>query len=267
MWYNEAVADHTEAHLARLQSIMTELLKKRIGESLERVESALDAWRADDMGEFEAHAEVLRHAARTERLAARMARVGFDTAGSLMRDAYDVGIIDDAEFRELMGCPPADIAPSPGIDELDEEPPSLPDKRSVVDELLESGAVLVHVDARRDGVCVPDRFCHDSKLVLRFGYNLTPAVPDLRVDDEGICGTLTFGGVPHCCVLPWESIYAVVSDSNSRGLVWPDDVPDDVIGELAGAAEDADEVAAPDASVAESKAATARKRGHLRLVK
>ena len=262
MWYNGDVADHTEAHLQRLQQLMTELLKRRIGESLERVEASLARWRGGECGEFEAHAEVLRHAARTEKLAARMARVGFDSAGSLMRDAFDAGLIECDEFRELMGCAPDDVGPSPPIDELADELVTLPEKRQVVDELLGTGAVLVHVDARREGVCVPERFRGDAKLVLRFGFNLSPAVPDLQVDDDGMCGTLTFGGVPHHCVLPWQAIYAVVSDSNSRGLVWPDDVPDDVIGELAGAA------GAPgDEAAAMRPPPPARpKRPHLRLV-
>jgi stringent starvation protein B len=253
---------------------MTELLKRRIGDSLGDVEQALARWRGGDTGEFEAHAEVLRHAARTERLAARMARVGFDSAGSLMRDAFDDGLIDRSEFCELMGCPPDEVEPSPPIDEADDaEAPALPAKRHVVDELLESGAVLVHVDARVEGVDVPDRFRGDPKLVLRFGYNLSPAVPDLAVDDEQMSGTLTFGGVPHRCVLPWYAVYAVVSDTNSRGLVWPDDVPDDVIGELAGAGphDEADEPEGAGATAATSAKAApggkCRKGTHLRLVK
>ncbi len=238
---------------------MTELLKRRIGDSLSQVEEGLGRWRSGDSGEFEAHAEVLRHAARTERLAGRMARVGFDSAGSLMRDAFDDGLIDREEFAELMGCAPEEVDPSPPIDDADESEPALPDKREVVDELLVSGAVLVHVDACSPDVCVPDRFRTDAKLVLRFGYSLSPSVPDLVVDDDGMRGTLTFGGVPHHCVLPWCSIYAVVSDTNSRGLVWPDDVPDDVIGELAGAAMGGD--------LEEPPQAGSSKGTHLRLVK
>ncbi len=268
MWYNGHVADQTEAHLQRLQQVMTELLKRRIGESLELVEASLARWRADECGEFEAHAEVLRHAARTEKLAARMARVGFDSAGSLMRDAFDAGLIARDEFCDLMGCSPDDVEPSPPIEDLADDPVALPDKRQVVDELLESGAVLVHVDARADGVCVPERFRTDAKLVLRFGYNLSPAVPDLQIDDDGMRGTLTFGGVPHGCVLPWASIYAVVSDSNSRGLVWPDDVPDDVIGELAGAASGRGaSPCADDGPELQVPVEPPRKGSHLRLVK
>jgi stringent starvation protein B len=247
------VADRTEAHLARLQAIMTDLLRRRIGESLARVERALEGWRGGDSGEFEAHAEVLQHAARTEKLAARMARVGFDSAGSLLRDAYDEGLIERAEFCELMGRAPEEVPPSPSLD--DDPDTELPAKRAVVDELLATGAVLVHVDARREGVHVPERFRGDAKLVLRFGYQLVPAVPDLEVDDAGIRGTLTFGGVPHHCELPWSAVYGIISDVDSRGLVWPDDVPDDVIGELAAGAEDGD------------KADAARRAGHLRLVK
>lgn len=248
---------------------MTELLERRLSGSLDQVEAALARWRAGDIGAFEAHAAVLEHAARAERLAARMARVGFDTAGSLLRDAFDDGLIDRAEFCELMGCAPEDVPPSPPLD-AGGRGGELPAKRAVVEELLAEGAVLVHVDASAPGVRVPERFAGDAKLVLRFGYNLSPPVPDLEVDDAGLRGTLTFGGVPHRCELPWPAVYAVVSDVDSRGLVWPDDVPDDVLGDLAGRADDGDggdDGARGDGAPAGGAASRPRKGAHLRLVK
>jgi len=254
------MANRSDANLARLQQIMTELLKRRIRDSLEDVDKALADWRSGDLGEFETHAAVLKHAARAERLAGRMARVGFDTAGALMRDAFDLGLVEAVEFEDLMGCPPTELEPSEN-DELEDEGPKLPPKREVVDDLLSEGAILVHLDARGEGVGVPAQFGGDPKLVLRFGFNLTPSIPDLQVDERGLRGTLTFGGVPHFCELPWSSVYAVVSEANSRGLVWPEDVPDEVVGELAGAARE-EEPAQP-----EPEPTKKRGRPHLRLVK
>jgi stringent starvation protein B len=87
----------------------------------------------------------------------------------------------------------------------------------------------VHVDARRAEVSVPARFRADPSLVLRFGYNLTPAIGELSVDDEAIAGTLTFSGQPFRCILPWTAVYAAMVEGEQRGTVWPEDVPEDVL--------------------------------------
>jgi stringent starvation protein B len=268
LWYNRFVAE-SEDPLARLQSLMTELLKHRISESLDRVESALGQWRAEEIGEFEAHAEVLRHAARTEKLAARMARVSFDQAGSYLRDAFDFEVIDREEFRKLMGCEPEEVEPSPGLEDVGEDASELPEKRDVAQELLTEGAILVHVDAREEEVGVPERFAGDSKLVLRFGHNLTPSIPDLEVDEDGIRGTLTFSGVPYKCDLPWDAVYAVVSEIDARGLVWPDDVPDDVVSELANTAglTSGENAGAPGPDDDPNSPGGGKRSAHLRLVK
>lgn len=250
---------------------MTALLKQQLEESLCAVEGALGRWRQGELGVFDAHAELLRHAARAERLAERMAKLGLDNAGSLMRDAFDAGLVERDEFVELVGREPDSVEPSPtlGEDAREALAPSLPRKRDLVEDLLGSGPVLVHVDARESGVSVPERFHGDPKLVLRFGYGLTPAIIDLSVDDEAISGTLTFSGVPHRCVLPWDAVYAVVSEVDQKGMVWPDDVPGAVVQELTGACEDADEADEPAASGGTSDApSAAKKRGsHLKLVK
>lgn len=226
------MSDETPKSLQRIQELMTSLLRHKLSFSLADVEAALLRWRADELGVFEAHAEVLRHAARAERMADRMARVDADTANALLRDAYDANLMDRDEFSELVGCPPEDIKPSPSTaDEVPE--PALPEKRELVEELLGAGPVLVHVDARDETARVPERFRDDPKLVLRFGYGLTPAIIDLSVDDEAISGTLTFGGVPFRCILPWCAVYAAVSEVDQKGMVWPDDVPAPVVEQLA----------------------------------
>lgn len=232
-----------------LDQAVARLLKHRLGESLGRVEAALGRWRAGDLGLFEAHAEVLRHASRAEKLAERMANLGKDAAPSLVREAFDRGLIERDEVMTLTGRPPEEL-PAPPV-ERDE--PILPSKRQVVDRLLGDGPVLIHVDARRPEVSVPERFRGDQRLVLRFGYGLTPAIVDLSVDDVSLGGTLSFGGVPHRCVLPWTAIYAVVGESDQKGMVWPDDVPPEVAD-------------GQEAAPVESPAPEPRRRGHLRLV-
>jgi stringent starvation protein B len=136
----------------------------------------------------------------------------------------------------------------------------MPPKRSVMETLLEAGAVLVHVDSRREGVKVPVEHAGQPKLVLRFGHALTPPIPDLSVDDEGVRGTLTFRGRPFACELPWSAIYALVGD-DGRGLIWPEDVPAEVRDELgrAGGKDQLDRTPPP-------RAPKPPGRGHLKLV-
>jgi stringent starvation protein B len=134
--------------------------------------------------------------------------------------------------------------------------------------------VLVHVDARRAEVSVPTRFRADASLVLRFGYNLQPAIADLEISDAGITGTLTFGGNPHLCVLPWTAVYAAMVEGEQRGTVWPEDVPEDVLTggpDATGASPTQAPSTAPAAAAAPvpamAKDDDARaKRGHLKLV-
>ena len=70
-------------------------------------------------------------------------------------------------------------------------------------------------------------------------------------------GTLTFGGQPFRCVLPWTAVYAAMVEGEQRGTVWPEDVPEDV---LSGSSE----VGAP--VVPEIQEPRSKTRGHLKLV-
>jgi stringent starvation protein B len=101
----------------------------------------------------------------------------------------------------------------------------LPPKRDVLLAFLGRGTLRVFVDARREGVTVPRNLARQAELVLRIGRSLNPAIPDLEIGDDAVTCTLSFSRIPHWCRLPFDSIYAVVSDSDGRGVVWPDDVP------------------------------------------
>jgi stringent starvation protein B len=235
----------------RVQEILTSLVKQRLRGSLERVAAALVRMSDGELGPFEAHAEVLAHVSRADALAAVMSRSGGDRTPELMRAAFDAGLVAADEFATLTGVAPDTVTPP---DDLDAEPSveRLPPKRAVVRRLMGEGPILVQVDARRPGVSVPERLQGDPRLVLRFGYDLTPAIGDLDIGEEALAGTLSFGGVAHRCVLPWTAVYAVVSESDQRGMVWPDDVPPEAVH-------------TPDDKTAD-EAPQPRARGHLKLV-
>jgi len=213
--------------LARLQAVVTALIEHRVSTSLVDVERALARWRSGAHSALAAHGAVLRHAARCERTVERVTAAAGDRPEGILRDAVDAGLLSAEDFVQLVGKQPHEV---PSIDSLrDEDDASAPDKRRTLDTLLARGPVLVHVDARRAEVAVPARFRADASLVLRFGYNLTPAIADMEVNDEIIAGTLTFGGQPFRCVLPWTAVYAAMVEGEQRGTVWPEDVPEDVL--------------------------------------
>jgi stringent starvation protein B len=220
------MADDPDAQrLTRIQEVVTALIERRIALSLGELDASLAAWRKGEIGALEAHDAVVRHANHAEALVKRVMAAAAQPDG-VVRDAFDAGVLTADDVRELTGHAPEEIEPANSLVEPAAPPP---DKRTVVDDLLSRGPVLIHFDARRPDVQVPPRFAREPKLVLRFGHSLSPPIPDLVVDESGVAGTLTFGGVPFRCVLPWPAIFAAVQDGDQRGMVWPDDIPDDLI--------------------------------------
>jgi stringent starvation protein B len=247
--------------VSRIQAVVSAIIEHCVATSLAEVEVALDRWRAGELGPLDAHGALLKHAARCERVIERVTAAASSRPAGVLRDALDAGLIERTEFQTLTGEEPEDVEPAHSAAEHESATP--PDKRSFVEELLERGAVLIHVDARRGDVAVPARFRGDPKLVLRFGYGLTPAIVDLIVDGVGVSGTLTFSGVPFHCVLPWSAVYAAVVEGEQRGMVWPEDIPD-VILEAPPRREE-ERAATPVPPPADVSRAP-RQRGHLKLV-
>ena len=220
------MADNGRQLPQRAQDILAELLKHLLAESVTNVERGLDGWRAGSLDVLEVHAEIVRHVARAELIATQIAQSTPDDLPALLRAALDAALISLVEFRELVDVAPGDVEPAE-FALADTASPH--EKRKLVEELLLLGPLLVQVDSTRDDVNVPDHLKDDVRLILRFGYSLTPAIVDLIVDDTGVSGTLSFGGVPHRCVLPWRAIYGVVVEGQEKGMVWPDHVPPEVM--------------------------------------
>jgi stringent starvation protein B len=243
----------------RLRAVLSSLLRRRIDDSLTRLEQGLAAWRRGEFDALVAHTEVLHHVARIGTLSARVARAESDGPRALLRDAFDLELLERDEFQRLAGCQPEEVVPLAPLDD-EAMPAPQPDKRQIVSTMLDGGAVLLRLDARRSGVDVPPGLRVDPRLVLRVGYRLTPPIPDLEVDEEGVRATLAFRGVPHACVIPWTAIYAIVGEEDGRGLVFNEDVPPEVVAEMRGEAgpTEAEPPPAPDPPK--------RRGGHLKLI-
>jgi stringent starvation protein B len=109
------------------------------------------------------------------------------------------------------------------------ESAGLPPKKDVMLALLEGPSVYVHLDPRREGVVVPKWFTNQPQLVLQVGLNMAVRIPDLDVSEDGISCTLSFNRSPFWCHLPWSAVYGLVGE-DSRGMIWPDDVPTEFSG-------------------------------------
>jgi len=107
----------------------------------------------------------------------------------------------------------------------------LPDKKDVARGLLLRGSVFVHLDPRVDGVVVPSYLRKQPQLVLQVGLDMPIPIPDLRVDDDGVFGTLSFNRSPFTVLVPWDAVYAV-ADDEGRAMVWPASLPDELRAEV-----------------------------------
>jgi hypothetical protein len=107
------------------------------------------------------------------------------------------------------------------------------EKQARLTEVLGKGAAMIHLDARRPGVLVPGSLKADFHLRLNLSYRYDP--PDLSVGDWGVRETLSFGQAGFACAVPWSAIFAI----SNREKVWvfPRDIPDEMLGDFAKAAE------------------------------
>ena len=115
---------------------------------------------------------------------------------------------------------------------VSDRPP--PPKKDVANALVERGSLFVHLDPRSEGVVVPPWLAKQPQLVLQVGLDLAVPIPDLRIDDDGVFGTLSFNRSPFACSVPWSAVFALVDDEGI-GMVWPEDLPAELAAEVEAA--------------------------------
>ena len=107
----------------------------------------------------------------------------------------------------------------------------VPGKKQTLLSYLKAGVAMVHLDARRPGVVVPERYVGDAHLRLNLSYRYS--IPDLEIDDHRVQATLSFGGQPFQCILPWGAVFGITSNASGDGQVWPEDLPVEVVQTMA----------------------------------
>lgn len=110
-----------------------------------------------------------------------------------------------------------------------------PSKLDVARALLLRGSMFIHLDPRKPGVLVPSRLRSQAQVVLQVGVDMPVPIPDLRVDAEGIFGTLSFRGIGFTCFVPWAAVFALVGE-DAKGMVYGEDMPEEIAKQLEGEA-------------------------------
>ncbi|HUJ29262.1 MAG TPA: ClpXP protease specificity-enhancing factor SspB [Myxococcales bacterium] len=103
-------------------------------------------------------------------------------------------------------------------------------KKDTLLAFLQRGVAMVHLDARRPGVTVPAQYADDAHLRLNLSYRYS--IPDLDISERAVQATLSFGGRPFQCILPWDAIFGITSHTGD-GQVWPEDLPVEVMQSMA----------------------------------
>lgn len=114
-----------------------------------------------------------------------------------------------------------------------------PEKKQRLLDALDRGLVMIHLDARRPGVLVPETLRSEFHLRLNVSYRFDP--PDLSVGDWGVRCTLSFGGKRFKVGIPWSALFAITSHVTQEFWMYPDDMPPEVIQQSLDAAKKAAE--------------------------
>jgi stringent starvation protein B len=107
-------------------------------------------------------------------------------------------------------------------------------KREGLETLLARGLVMIHLDARRPEVVVPEYLSRDPHLCLNLSYRF--GLPDLEIDDWGVRATLSFRGQGFHCRIPWTALFAMTQGGGERGWLWPHDLPAELLDAMKAAA-------------------------------
>ncbi len=104
-------------------------------------------------------------------------------------------------------------------------------KKELLLRLLDLGKVMLHLDARREGVDVPEDLRDDADLRLNLSYRFQYG--DLVVDSSEARATLSFSGRPYLCTVPLDSVFAMVSHVSGESFFFPTDAPPEALAGFA----------------------------------
>jgi len=106
--------------------------------------------------------------------------------------------------------------------------PTPSDKQSSLRDLLPKGVVMLHLDARRPGVRVPDYL--KTQEWLRLNFNHSKGRGDLMVNDWGVRETLRFNGAWFPVSVPWSAVFALsIPEQAEQPTIFAEDLPEEMV--------------------------------------
>jgi len=99
------------------------------------------------------------------------------------------------------------------------------DKQDFLNTMLAQGDAMVCLDARQPDVAVPK--AHKTNPMLNLVLSLNFRRP-FEVLEDGIYGSLSFGGRAHKCVIPFTAVWAIYEPDTQKGQVWEASIPEDI---------------------------------------
>lgn len=96
-----------------------------------------------------------------------------------------------------------------------------PQKKNLIESMLNNGLVMIVVDARKKGVELPADLLQDSRVALNLSWKFRAY---MELKEESIHALLRFSGKEFLCVIPWNAIWMV--KQNKDGIVFPESLPD-----------------------------------------
>jgi stringent starvation protein B len=96
--------------------------------------------------------------------------------------------------------------------------------------VLARGMAMIHLDARRPGVVVPDPLRSEAHLRLNLSYRFEP--PDLAIGDWGVRCTLSFSGKRFTVAIPWSALFAITSLAAKEFWMFPEDMPRELLEQV-----------------------------------
>lgn len=104
-------------------------------------------------------------------------------------------------------------------------------KKQCFDDWFQDDHILLHLDAREEGVIVPSHLKDQHSLTLK----LSPLFQGETVaDDIGISTYLKFNGQYSQCIIPWTTLWGMTSEGGQQEI-WRKDLPREVFHDIARA--------------------------------
>lgn len=121
----------------------------------------------------------------------------------------------NVDFKERRLISAVDVE----VQRPESEPPN--EKRKTFEKFIATATVTTVFNSCLPGVVLPAEFV--GKLQMQLNWSLKFNIPDLKVDESGIRGTLSFGGNPFQVFVPWHALYMVTCQGHTK--VWQEDIP------------------------------------------